>query len=89
MERRSDLHFEDPPPQLEAAVACIGLMRAISGKWKLSILWSLSPSPLRFGELRRAIPGITQNMLTHQLRELEEDGFIKRTVYPETPVRVE
>ena len=61
----------------------------LTGKWKLEILWLLNQQLHRFGELRRAIPGITQHMLTAQLRELEADGVVKRTVYPEVPPRVE
>ena len=61
----------------------------ISGKWKLEILWLLHQQVHRFGELRRAIPGITQHMLTAQLRELEADGLVARKVFPEVPPRVE
>lgn len=61
----------------------------LSGKWKLEILWLLNQRVHRFGELRRAIPGITQHMLTAQLRELEEDGLVDRTVFAEVPPRVE
>ena len=61
----------------------------ISGKWKLEILWLLDQRVHRFGELRRAIPGITQHMLTAQLRELEADGLVSRTVFAEVPPRVE
>lgn len=61
----------------------------LSGKWKLEILWLLNQRLHRFGELRRAIPGITQHMLTAQLRELEEDGLVMRTVFAEVPPRVE
>lgn len=61
----------------------------LSGKWKLEILWLLNQRLHRFGELRKAIPGITQHMLTAQLRELEEDGLVKRTVFAEVPPRVE
>ena len=50
----------------------------ISGKWKLEILWLLHGRVHRFGELKRAIPGITQHMLTTQLRELEADGLVSR-----------
>ena len=59
------------------------------GKWKLEILWLLTQRMHRFNELRRAVPGVTQHMLTMQLRELESDGLVRRTVYAEIPPRVE
>ncbi|KAB2676394.1 helix-turn-helix transcriptional regulator [Brucella tritici] len=61
----------------------------LSGKWKLEIMWLLNDRVYRFGELRKAIPGITQHMLTSSLRELEADGLVSRTVYAEVPPRVE
>jgi DNA-binding HxlR family transcriptional regulator len=61
----------------------------LSGKWKLEIMWLLNSRVHRFGELRKAIPGITQHMLTAQLRDLEADGLISRTVFAEVPPRVE
>ncbi|MFK0167145.1 winged helix-turn-helix transcriptional regulator [Rhizobium sp. NPDC090279] len=61
----------------------------LSGKWKLEIMWLLHRRVHRFGELRKAIPGITQHMLSAQLRELEEDGLVSRTVFAEVPPRVE
>ena len=61
----------------------------IGGKWKLEILWLLGERVYRFNELRRALPGVTLHMLTAQLRELEKDGFVRRTIYPEVPPRVE
>lgn len=61
----------------------------LSGKWKLEIMWLLNQRIYRFGELRKAIPGITQHMLTAQLRELERDGLVSRTVFAEVPPRVE
>ena len=61
----------------------------LSGKWKLEIMWLLNQRIYRFGELRKAVPGITQHMLTTQLRELEADGLVSRTIYPEVPPRVE
>ncbi|NKK76794.1 helix-turn-helix domain-containing protein [Rhizobium leguminosarum] len=61
----------------------------LSGKWKLEIMWLLHQRVHRFGELRKAIPGITQHMLTAQLRELEADGLVSRTIFAEVPPRVE
>jgi DNA-binding HxlR family transcriptional regulator len=61
----------------------------INGRWKLEILWLLNQGTHRFGELKRGLPGITQHMLTAQLRALERDGLIKRTIYAEVPPRVE
>ena len=59
------------------------------GKWKLVILWHLTQTTLRFSELERRIEGITQKMLSQQLREMEKDGLVSRKVYPVIPPRVE
>lgn len=61
----------------------------IGGKWKLRILWRLSQRTHRYGALRRAIPDISEKMLYQQLRQLEADGLVQRTAYPEVPPRVE
>lgn len=61
----------------------------ITGKWKLEILWLLNQRVHRFGELKKSIPGITQHMLTAQLRELEADGLVSREIFAEVPPRVE
>jgi DNA-binding HxlR family transcriptional regulator len=61
----------------------------IDGRWKIIVLYKLLRGTLRFNELRRLMPLVTQRMLTHQLRELEADGLIVRTVYAQVPPRVE
>lgn len=64
-------------------------LNLIGGKWKGLILWHLCQKTLRFSQLQRRTNGITQKMLTQQLRELEHDGLVHREVYPEVPPRVE
>jgi DNA-binding HxlR family transcriptional regulator len=64
-------------------------MNYIGGKWKTIVLWYLRNKTLRFGELKKQIPDVTEKMLSIQLKKLEEDGLIKRKVYPEVPLRVE
>ncbi len=61
----------------------------IGGRWKPTILFHLKDGPRRFNELRRLLPHITQRMLTLQLRALEEDGIVRRTVYETVPPHVE
>lgn len=62
---------------------------AIGGKWKTSLLWALHLRPHRFAELRRLAPGISEKMLTQQLRQMENDGLVSRRDYDEVPPRVE
>ncbi|WP_405636805.1 helix-turn-helix transcriptional regulator [Streptomyces sp. NBC_01178] len=64
-------------------------MDVIGGKWKVLILWALNERARRFGELRRAVPGVTEKVLSSHLRELEDDGIVHREVYAEVPPRVE
>jgi DNA-binding HxlR family transcriptional regulator len=69
---------------LEAALAVIG------GKWKFLILWTLAnQGAKRFGELRRAVAGISEKMLIQELKELELDGIVSRKDFKEVPPRVE
>ncbi len=61
----------------------------IGGAWKMPILWRLRDRKMRYTELHRDIPHITQKMLTTQLRELEADGFVSKKVFPAVPPRTE
>lgn len=65
-------------------------MGVLGGKWKPILINAIYlTAPARFGELKRSVKGITQSMLTSQLRELEDDGIISRKIYAEIPPRVE
>jgi DNA-binding HxlR family transcriptional regulator len=64
-------------------------MHYIGGKWKTVVLWYLRNKTMRFGEIKKQIPDITEKMLSIQLKSLEADGLIKREVYLEVPLRVE
>ncbi len=64
-------------------------LSVVGGKWKVVILWRLVSGTTRFNELQRSISQITRKMLTEQLRELERENLIVRTVYPVVPPKVE
>lgn len=64
-------------------------IKLIGGKYKSLILWHLMDGKLRFSEIKKLVPAATPKMLTQQLRELEADGLIQRTVYPVVPPKVE
>ena len=64
-------------------------LKIIGGRWKVLIIRELITGAKRFGELQRSLTGITQKMLTQQLREMEEDGIVHREVYPQIPPKVE
>jgi len=64
-------------------------VQLIGSKWKLLIIQNLLGRPWRFNELRKALSGISQKVLTDSLRSMEADGIITRTIYPEVPPRVE
>lgn len=61
----------------------------IGDKWKVLILRDLMPGTKRFGELKKSIGSVSQKVLTAQLRDMESNGLVTRTVYPEVPPRVE
>ena len=73
-----------------AASGVEAAFRMLEGRWKMIIIFHLfDRSVLRFSGLERSIPGVSQKMLIQQLRELERDGIVQRTVYPEVPPKVE
>jgi DNA-binding HxlR family transcriptional regulator len=81
--------IEEELMQVESPCPLDELLTIISGKWKIIILWHLQEGMMRFSELRKRMPSITQKMLTQQLRELEQQDMVLRKVYAEVPPRVE
>jgi DNA-binding HxlR family transcriptional regulator len=76
-------------PQM-AATGVETALRMLEGRWKMVIVFHLfDRGTLRFSELERAIPGVSQKVLINQLRELEQDGIVERQVYPQVPPKVE
>jgi len=81
---------KDPHTPASAALGIEQAFRMLEGRWKLVILFHLfGGRTLRFSDLERAIPGVSQKMLAQQLRHLERDGIVTRTVHPEVPPKVE
>lgn len=75
------------PPELDCPIE--GAMVLLSGRWRALILYYLNQEPLRFNTLRRSLGPISHQMLTRELRALEEAGVVSRAVFPEVPPRVE
>ena len=72
-----------------AATGVEAAFRILEGRWKMVIIFHLfAHGRLRFSELERAIPAVSQKMLIQQLRELERDGVVSRTVHPQVPPKV-
>lgn len=86
--KQSSTHFENKKKLTDE---CLEIYAAniIAGQWALAICCYLINGKLRFGELRKILPNITERMLTMQLRKLEENKIVKRTVFAEIPARVE
>jgi len=89
-EKSKILEIKSEPSCVLEECPVMTTLQVIGGKWKPAILWELGQHEMmRFGQLKKAIGGITQKMLTQQLRELEADEIVARKVYPEVPPRVE
>jgi len=86
-----DWRCEDPKQQLVWAAATSEALRVLEGKWKIVIIAQLfaAKGPLRFSELERRVEGVNQKMLIQQLKELEKDGIVTRTIFAQVPPRVE
>lgn len=84
-------HCDDPVRRAAYAAATSEALRVLEGKWKIVIISQLfaAKAPLRFSELERQVEGVNQKMLIQQLKELEKDGIVQRTVYPQVPPKVE
>ncbi|MFN4283545.1 MAG: winged helix-turn-helix transcriptional regulator [Alphaproteobacteria bacterium] len=79
-----------PHTPQSAAAGVEAAFKMLEGRWKLLILFHLfGGKVLRFSELERAIPGVSQKMLAQQLRQLEADGIVRRIVHPQVPPKVE
>lgn len=91
MSQAREWNCEDPQQRLEWAEVTTEALRVLEGKWKIVILCQLfsAKNPLRFSDLEKLIYDINQKMLIQQLRQLEKDGIVQRTVYPQVPPRVE
>lgn len=63
-------------------------LNVIAGRWKIVILWWLYRGELRFGELRRCLPSVTPKMLTQQLRQMEDEGLVRRELFAQVPPKV-
>jgi DNA-binding HxlR family transcriptional regulator len=83
------LRFHGGADAYLAACPSRQILDVLANKWTMLVMGALSGGPLRFGELRRRLDGITQKMLTQTLRTLERDGLVTRTVFPTIPPRVD
>jgi len=83
---------QEPLITREECTVSVGHIRdalyVLNGKWKLPLIFSLTESPKRFGELQRVLEGITPKVLVKELKDLELNGFVLRKVHPTTPVTV-
>ncbi|WP_151827133.1 winged helix-turn-helix transcriptional regulator [Acinetobacter oleivorans] len=86
-----DWQCDVPEKRLMWAQATTEALKIIEGKWKIIIICQLfaAKAPIRFSELERRIEGVNQKMLIQQLKQLEKDAIVSRTLYPEVPPRVE
>ncbi|MQA91230.1 MAG: transcriptional regulator [Gemmatimonas sp.] len=75
--------------QQQCICGLVPALAVIGGKWKALILWEMNDGPVRFGELKRRVQGISEKMLIQALRELEADGVVHREAFHQVPPKVE
>jgi DNA-binding HxlR family transcriptional regulator len=84
--------YEDDLPSKEQCLVSLNAIRdalfVLNGKWKLLLIFTLMERSRRFNEIQQAVLGITPKILSKELKDLEENGFVKRNVFPTTPVTV-
>jgi DNA-binding HxlR family transcriptional regulator len=84
--------FEDDLPSKQECLTTLNSIRdalfVLNGKWKLLLIFTLMEKSRRFNEIQQSVHGITPKILSKELKDLEENGFVKRNVYPTTPVTV-
>ncbi|TQM43252.1 winged helix-turn-helix transcriptional regulator [Pseudonocardia cypriaca] len=83
------LELDGAVPDQDACRHVLRVLGRIGDKWTVLVIARLGDGPLRYGELQRAVTGISQRMLTLTVRALERDGLVSRTVHPSIPPRVE
>jgi DNA-binding HxlR family transcriptional regulator len=91
MQTEREWNCSDPKKRVEWAGATTEALRVLEGKWKIIILCQLfaAKAALRFSDLERLIEGVNQKMLIQQLKQLEQDGIVLRTVFAQVPPKVE
>ncbi|APA84982.1 helix-turn-helix transcriptional regulator [Paraburkholderia sprentiae WSM5005] len=91
MPEQREWNCDDPQRRMEWAAATTETLRVLEGKWKIIVLCQLfaAKGPLRFSDLERMVDGISQKMLIQQLKQLEKDAIVTRTVFAQVPPRVE
>lgn len=83
------MHSAEPDVVKEYHCGLFAALDVVAGRWKVFIIWYLYPDCRRFGELRRMLSGVSEKVLTQQLRELEADGIISRKEFESVPPKVE
>jgi DNA-binding HxlR family transcriptional regulator len=83
-------NFVSPERFMKSNFGCPvqGTINVLSGKWKVLVVWHLGFMPRRFAEIRKLLPGVSEKVLTAQLRQLEKDGVIQRKIKPSAPPQV-